>query len=102
MPESPPGYSARQTSGSRRLVIVASGHELRLRTITRVPCAHSFLGPGSLNGGAGSVAPGADCDAASAADTGCGAASLVAGLVAAGAGCDASVGNATAGSSAEA
>src|SRR5580700_10147620 len=92
MPEPPPGYSARQRLGSRRLIIVASRHDLRLRTITRVPCGHSF-GAGSLKAGAASVATGAGCDAASA----------VAGSVAAGAGCDAaSVGDAAAGWSAEA
>src|ERR1700720_4602630 len=53
MPEPPPGYSARQRSGSRRLTMVASRHDLRLRTITRVPCGHSFFGAGSLNAGAG-------------------------------------------------
>src|SRR5580693_5185127 len=97
MPEPPPGYSARQRSGSRRLTMVASRHDLRLRTITRVPCGHSF-GAGSLNAGAGSVAAGAGCDAASTSDAGCGAASVVASSVAAGAGCDASsVGDAAAG-----
>src|ERR1700719_166443 len=102
MPEPPPGYSARQRSGSRRLIIVASRHDLRLRTITRVPCGHSF-GAGSLKAGAASVATGAGCDAASAAGAGCGAASVVADSVAAGADCDAaSVGNAAAGWSAEA
>src|ERR1700731_2985885 len=92
MPEPPPGYSARQRSGSRWLIIVASRHDLRLRTITWVPYGHSF-GAGLLNATAGSVAAGA----------GCGAASVVADSVAAGAGCDAtSVGNAAAGRSAEA
>src|SRR6202023_2565887 len=86
MPEPPPGYSARQRLGSRRLIIVASRHDLRLRTITRVPCGHSF-GAGSLKAGAASVATGAGCDAASASDAGCDAAS---------------VGDATAGWSAEA
>src|ERR1700720_2910000 len=102
MPEPPPGYSARQRSGSRRLIIVASRHDLRLRTITWVPCGHSF-GVGSLNAGAGSVTTGADCDAASASDAGCGATSVVAGSVSAGAGSGAaSVGDAAAGWSAEA
>src|SRR6476659_1981871 len=102
MPEPPPGYSARQRSGSRRLIIVASRHDLRLRTITRVPCGHSF-GAGSLKAGATSAVTGAGGDAASASDAGCGTASLVTGSVAAGAGCDAaSVGDAAAGWSAEA
>src|SRR6202035_3991621 len=102
MTEPPPGYSARQRSGSRRLIIVASRHDLRLRTITRVPCGHSF-GAGSLKAGAASVATGAGCDAASASDAGRGAASVVAGSVAAGADFDAaSVGDAAAGWSAEA
>src|SRR5436190_22068983 len=102
MPEPPPGYSARQWSGSRRLIIVASRHDLRVRTITRVPCGQLF-GAGSLNAGAGSAAAGTGCEAASASDAGCGAASLVAGSTAAGAGCDAaSVGDAAAGWSAEA
>src|ERR1700730_6668368 len=92
MPEAPPGYSARHRSGSRRLIIVASRHDLRLRTITWVPCGHSF-GAGLLNATAGSVA----------ASAGCGAASVVADSVAAGAGCDAaSVGDAAAGWAAEA
>src|SRR5580704_15086107 len=74
------------------LLIVASRHDLRLRTITWVPYGHSF-GTGLLNATAGSVA----------ASAGCGAASVVADSVAAGAGCDAaSVGNAAAGWSAEA
>src|SRR6202035_3486960 len=68
MPEPPPGYSARQRSGSRRLIIVASRHDLRLRTITRVPCGHSFFDAGSLKAGAASVAAGAGCDAASVGD----------------------------------
>src|SRR3984893_249281 len=98
MPEAPPGYSARHRSGSRRLIIVASRHDLRLRTITRVPCGHSFFGAGSLNAGAGSVAAGAGCDAGSTSDAGRGAASVVARSVAAGACCDASsVGDAAAG-----
>src|ERR1700724_3778245 len=71
MPEPPPGYSARQRSGSRRLLIVASRHDLRLRTITRVPCGHSF-GDGSLKAGAASVATGAGCDAASVGDAAAG------------------------------
>src|SRR5438045_8899861 len=97
MPEPPPGYSARQCSGSARLVIVAPRHDLPLRTITRVPCGHTF-GAGSLNPAAGSVAAGAGCGAASGSDAGCGAASFVAGSVAAGVGCDAaSVGDAAAG-----
>src|ERR1700747_1915264 len=100
MPEPPPGYSARQRSGSRRLIIVASRHDLRLRTITLVPCGHWFEA-GSLNAGKGSVATGAGWDAASASDVGCGAALAVAGSVAAGAGCDAaSVSDAAAGCSA--
>src|SRR5436190_5260240 len=103
MAEPPPGYSARQWSGSRRLIIVASRHDLRLRTITRVLAGHSFFGAGSLNAGAGSVAAGAGCEAASTSDAGCGAVSVVAGSVAAGAGCDAaSVGDAATGWSAEA
>jgi hypothetical protein len=57
-------YSARQRSGSRRLIIVASRHDLRLRTITRVPCGHALFGAGSLNAGAGSLAPAAGCAAA--------------------------------------
>src|ERR1700719_4762099 len=78
--------------------MVASRHDLRLRTITRVPCGHSFFGAGSLNAGAGSVAAGAGCDAASTSDAGCGAASVVASSVAAGAGWDAaSLGDAAAG-----
>src|SRR5207248_6758165 len=82
---------------SRRLTMVASRHDLRLRTITRAPCGHSF-GAGSLNAGAASVATGAGCDAASASDAGCGAASVVASSVAAGAGWDAaSLGDAAAG-----
>src|SRR5712671_493363 len=102
MPEPPPGYSARQRSGSRRLIIVASRHDLRLRTITLVPCGHWF-GAGSLNAGKGSVATGAGCDAASASDVGCGVALAVAGSVAAGAGCDAaSASDVAAGCSAEA
>jgi hypothetical protein len=40
--------------------MVASRHDLRLRTITRVPCGHWF-GAGSLNAGAGSLAAGAGC-----------------------------------------
>jgi hypothetical protein len=32
--------------------MVAARHDLRLRTITRVPCGHSFFGAGSLNAGA--------------------------------------------------
>src|SRR5580693_2643967 len=71
MPEPPPGYSARQRSGSRRLTMVASRHDLRLRTITLVPCGHWF-GAGSLNAGKGSVATGAGCDAASASDAAAG------------------------------
>ena len=83
--------------------MVASRHDLRLRTITRVPCGHSFFGAGSLNAGAGSAAAGAGCDAASTSDAGCGAASVVAGLVVDGVGCDASsVGDAAAGWSTEA
>src|SRR5207302_10748530 len=82
--------------------MVASRQDLRLRTITRMPCGHSFFGAGSLNAGAGSVAAGPGCDAASTSDAGCGAASVVASSVAAGAGCDAaSVGNPAAGWSAE-
>ena len=38
--------------------MVASRHDLRLRTITRAPCGHSF-GAGSLNAWATSVATGA-------------------------------------------
>src|SRR6202040_4482162 len=83
--------------------MVASRHDLRLRTITRVPCGHSFFGAGSLNAGKGSVATGAGCDAASASDVGCGAALAVAGSMAAGAGCDAaSASNAAAGCSGQA
>src|ERR1700730_15833271 len=98
MPEPPPGYSARQRSGSRRLTMVASRHDLRLRTITRVPCGHSFFGAGSLNAGKGAVAAGAVRDADSTSDAGCGAAPVVASSVAAGAGWDsASLGDAAAG-----
>src|SRR5204862_5522397 len=68
MAEPPPGYSARQWSGSRRLIIVASRHDLRLRTITRVPAGRSFFRAGSLNAGAGLVAAGAGCEAASVGD----------------------------------
>src|ERR1700720_2900584 len=83
--------------------MVASRHDLRLRTITRVPCGHSFFGAGSLNAGKGSVATGAGWDAASASDVGCGAALAVASSVAAGAGCDAaSASDAAAGCAAEA
>src|SRR5436190_12762783 len=89
MAEPPPGYSARQWSGSRRFIIVASRHDLRLRTITRVPVGHSSFGAGSLNVGAGSVAADAGCEAASTSDAPCAAASVIAGSVAAGAGCDA-------------
>src|SRR5437868_555964 len=103
IPEPPPGYSARQLSGSRWFIIVASRQDLRLRTITWVLAGHSFFGAGSLNARAGSVATGAGCDTASASDAGCGAASVVAGSVAAGSVCDvASVGDAAAGWSAEA
>src|SRR5580700_2430419 len=103
MPEPPPGYSARQRSGSRRLIIVASRHDLRLRTITRVPCGHSFFGAGSLNAAAGSVVADVGYGAISASDAGPGAAPVVASLVAAGAGCEpVSVDEAAAGWSAEA
>jgi hypothetical protein len=72
-----------------------------LRTITRVPCGHSFAGAGSLNAEAGSVAAGAGCEATSTSDARCGAVSIVAGSVADGARCDAaSVGDAATGWSA--
>src|ERR1700731_3349682 len=70
--------------------MVASRHDLRLRTITRVQCGHSVFGAGSLNAGAGSVAAGAGCDAALTADAGCGASSVVANSGAPGACGDAS------------
>src|SRR5580700_122626 len=56
MPEPPPGYSARQRSGSRRLIIVASRHDLRLRTITRVPSGHLLSVAVSRDAGAFAVA----------------------------------------------
>src|SRR5213595_1823631 len=84
-------------------MIVASRHDLPLRTITRVPCGHSFLGARSLNAGARLAAAGAGCEATSTSDARCGAVSVVAGSVAAGARCDAaSVGDAGTGWSAEA
>jgi len=52
--------------------IVASRHDLRLRTITRVPHGHSFFGADSLNAGTGSVVAGAGSGAASIGDAAAG------------------------------
>jgi hypothetical protein len=50
---------ARNATFSRRLTIAASRHDLRLRTITRVPSGHLFSGSGCAAIGAGSLNDGA-------------------------------------------